>query len=57
LGLPIGSGRIESAHKYITQDRLKRTGAWWKVDNAESMFHLRMARENGDVDKYWAEFK
>lgn len=26
--LPIGSGEIESAHRYIVQQRLKRPGAW-----------------------------
>src|ERR1700675_1052996 len=30
--LPIGSGEIESAHRYIAQQRLKRPGAWWRVD-------------------------
>ncbi len=29
LGLPIGSGEIESAHKYIPQKRLKIPGATW----------------------------
>jgi hypothetical protein len=33
--LPIGSGEIESAHRYIAQQRLKRPGAWWRVDHAE----------------------
>ena len=28
-GLPIGSGEIESAHRYIIQQRLKLPGAWW----------------------------
>nr|WP_294565709.1 hypothetical protein [uncultured Rhodopila sp.] len=27
-GLPIGSGEIESAHRYVAQQRLKRPGAW-----------------------------
>ena len=27
--VPIGSGEIESAHRYIAQLRLKRPGAWW----------------------------
>ena len=35
--LPIGSGDIESAHRYIIQNRIKITGAWWLIDNAESM--------------------
>ena len=27
--LPIGSGKIESAHRYLLQQRLKRAGAWF----------------------------
>ena len=27
-GLPIGSGEIESAHRYVIQKRLKLSGAW-----------------------------
>jgi len=52
-GLPIGSGEIESAHRYVIQDRLKRPGAWWKPENAESMLALRVARANKDWDSYW----
>ena len=29
--LPIGSGEIESAHRYIAQQRLKLPGAWWRT--------------------------
>lgn len=36
-GLPIGSGEIESAHRYVIQERLKLPGAWWKAANADSM--------------------
>src|SRR6201985_2255183 len=46
--LPIGSGEIESAHRYIVQQRLKRPGAWWRVDHAEYMLALRINRRNGD---------
>ncbi|MGK5093431.1 hypothetical protein WDW89_15655 [Deltaproteobacteria bacterium TL4] len=28
--LPIGSGEIESSHRYIIQDRMKLPGAWGK---------------------------
>jgi len=27
--LPIGSGEVESEHRYISQKRLKLAGAWW----------------------------
>ena len=52
--LPIGSGEIESAHRYIAQQRLKRPGAWWRVDHAEYMLALRINRRNGDWAAYWA---
>ena len=52
--LPIGSGEIESAHRYIAQQRLKRPGAWWRVKHAEYMLALRITRRNGDWQAYWA---
>jgi hypothetical protein len=54
-GLPIGSGEIESAHRYIIQQRLKLPGAWWKADNVAPMLALRVVRANGDWDKYWEQ--
>jgi hypothetical protein len=53
-GLPIGSGEIESAHRYVAQKRLKLPGAWWLVENAEYMLALRINRLNGDWEAYWA---
>ena len=52
-GLPIGSGEIESAHRTVGQQRLKRPRAWWRVEHAESMLALRINRINGDWDAYW----
>lgn len=54
--LPIGSGEIESAHRYIIQIRLKRSGSWWTVENAEAMLALRVLRANQDWDAYWLNF-
>ena len=54
-GLPIGSGEVESAHRYVIQIRLKIAGAWWKVENAAKMLALRVMRANGDWEKYWSE--
>lgn len=51
--LPIGSGEIESAHRYIVQQRLKRPGAWWRAHNAEHMLALRLNRANRQWDGYW----
>ena len=53
-GLPIGSGEIESAHRYVVQKRLKLPGAWWLAEHAEHMLALRINRLNGDWDAYWA---
>jgi hypothetical protein len=52
-GLPIGSGEIESAHRYVVQQRLKRPGAWWTPANAEAMLALRLVRANDQWADYW----
>lgn len=52
--LPIGSGEIESAHRYIVQQRLKRAGAWWRAANAAHMLALRLNRANRQWNAYWA---
>jgi hypothetical protein len=54
-GLPIGSGEIESAHRCVVQQRLKRPGAWWTTDNAEAMLALRITRANGQWSGYWQD--
>jgi hypothetical protein len=54
-GLPIGSGEIESAHRYVVQQRLTRPGAWWAPDNAEAMLALRTTRANGQWSAYWQD--
>jgi Uncharacterised protein family (UPF0236) len=51
--LPIGSGEVESAHRYVIQKRIKLPGAWWKKDNAQAMLNLRVARANHRWDHYW----
>ena len=51
--LPIGSGEIESANRSIIQSRLKLPGAWWKINNAQSMANLQALRHNGQWEKYW----
>jgi hypothetical protein len=48
--LPIGSGGIESANKHICHVRLKRSGAWWLVENGNTMLKLRCALYNGTFD-------
>jgi hypothetical protein len=52
-GLPIGSGEVESGHRSVIQARLKLSGAWWKIENAEKMLALRVVRANGQWQSYW----
>lgn len=52
-GLPIGSGEIESAHRYVVQKRLKVSGGWWKVDILSAMLSLRICRANNLWNEYW----
>lgn len=52
-GLPIGSGEIESAHRYVIQERLKLPGAWWKIGTVKAMLALRIKRANGEWDDLW----
>lgn len=56
-GLPIGSGEVESAHRYVIQQRLKITGAWWKEGNAADMLALRINRANENWEQYWQSKK
>jgi hypothetical protein len=51
--LPIGSGEIESAHRYVVQKRLKLPGSWWCAANADHMLALRLNRANQQWDSYW----
>lgn len=51
-GRPIGSGEVESAHRFVVQARLKKPGAWWKPENVDPMVAWRLARLNGRWDKY-----
>ena len=52
-GLPIGSGKIESANSYVVQARMKITGAWWKVENINKMLALLTCKQNEKWDDYW----
>lgn len=54
-GLPIGSGEIESGHRWVVQERLKKAGAWWKRENAKKMLALRINRANHEWQSYWQQ--
>ena len=49
-GYQLGSGAIESANKFIGHVRLKRSGAWWYITNANNILKLRCAKYNGTYD-------
>ncbi len=53
--LPIGSGEVESAHRYVLQKRLKLPGAWWAMPKAKYMIALRVCRANNHWEAYWAQ--
>jgi hypothetical protein len=52
-GLPIATGVIEGACRYLVQDRMGRTGARWSLDGAEAILRLRALRTSGDFADYW----
>lgn len=54
-GWSIGSGEVESAHRYIPQERLKIAGAWWLEENINPMLSLRVVRANHWWDDFWKE--
>lgn len=56
-GYPLGSGAIESAHKSIGHVRLKRSGAWWYVENANHILALRCALYNGTLDQVFQRYQ
>lgn len=41
LGVPIGSGIVESGHRHVLQTRMKRAGQRWGVRRADRMARLR----------------
>lgn len=52
-GLPIATGVIEGACRYLVRDRMDRTGARWSLRGAEAVLKLRAIRAAGDFDAYW----
>lgn len=53
LGLPIGSGMIESGHRHVLQARLKKAGAAWLRESADQIAHLRVLRANNHWAAFW----
>ena len=53
LGLPIGSGLIESGHRHVLHARLKKAGAAWLKGHADQIAHLRVLRANSQWHSLW----
>jgi hypothetical protein len=53
-GLPIATGVIEGACRYLVKDRMEKTGARWSLVGAEAVLRLRALRASGDLNDYWA---
>ena len=49
----IWRAQIESAHRHIIQQRLKRSGTWWRKHNADNLLALRLNRANRQWTDYW----
>ena len=56
-GYPIGSGGIESANKFISHTRMKRSGAWWVKETGNEMLAIRCAIYNGTYDQVFEKYK
>jgi len=53
MGLPIGSGMVESANKLVVEERLKGPGMHWARPNVDPMLALRCAAANDRWDEVW----
>jgi hypothetical protein len=51
-GLPIATGVIEGACRWLVKDRMDITGARWGLDGGEAVLQLRALRVSGDLDEY-----
>lgn len=55
-GYPIGSGGIESAHKFVCHTRMKRSGAWWIKESGNNMLRVRCAMVNGTYERVFKHY-
>jgi hypothetical protein len=56
-GDPLGSGGIESANQRLSHVRLKRSGAWWYLAQANPRLALRCAIYNGTCERIFEAYK
>lgn len=51
----IGSGEVESAHRFIPQERMKIPGACWREETLNPMLALRTTRANQWWNDFWED--
>ena len=51
--LSVGSGEVESGQRSVLQKRLKKPGAWWLKENAETMAQLKTLQANAHWENLW----
>lgn len=56
MGLPIGSGHIESAAKNIVQARLKRSGMRWSIAGGQQILNIRTRVKDGRWNAAWGAY-
>ena len=54
-GIQIGSGAMESMHRFGSQLRAKRSGCRWLADTVLSILNLRMLTRAGRWSEFWAQ--
>ncbi len=55
LGLPIGSGAVESSHKVVVEARLKGAGMHWAGEHVNPMVALRNVACNARWEEAWPQ--
>jgi hypothetical protein len=56
-GYSVGSGAMESQHRFASQVRLKLAGARWTESVAQAMLNIRMLTVSGRWDEFWKQEK
>lgn len=54
-GYSIGSGAMESQHRFGSQIRLKRAGCRWTAEVAQALLNVRMLSLAGRWDEFWRQ--
>lgn len=55
LGIPIGSGFVESACKWLVQQRFKCVGMRWSEQGFDNLLYLRVAWVNGRFEQLFGD--